>query len=38
MRHIELVHLARAERRAAPRPACVPSGNWLRYSEDEGQS
>jgi hypothetical protein len=28
----------RAERRAAPKPARVPSGDRLRYSADEGSS
>ena len=30
------VDLPRAERRAAPKPARVPSGDRLRYSPDEG--
>jgi len=28
----------RAERRAAPKPALVPSGDRPTYSSDEGQS
>lgn len=28
----------RAERRAAPKPARIPSGERLRYSADKGQS
>jgi hypothetical protein len=28
----------RAERRAAPKPARIPSGDRLRYSADEGLS
>jgi len=30
------IELLRAERRAAPKPARVPSGDRLRYSADEG--
>jgi hypothetical protein len=29
---------ARAERRAAPKPARIPSGDRLTYSADEGSS
>jgi hypothetical protein len=28
--------LSRAERRAAPKPARIPSGDRLRYTTDEG--
>ena len=31
-------HLLRAERRAAPKPASIPSGDRLQYSADEGLS
>ena len=30
--------LGRAERRAAPKPARIPSGDRPMYSSDEGQS
>ncbi len=30
--------MSRAERRAAPKPARVPSGDRPTYSSDEGQS
>ena len=29
---------SRAERRAAPKPARIPSGDRLRYAADEGLS
>ena len=29
---------ARAERRAAPKPARIPLGDWPTYSSDEGQT
>jgi len=32
------IRLARAERRAAPKPARIPAGDRLRYAADEGQS
>ena len=28
--------LARGERRAAPKPARIPSANWTRYAAGEG--
>jgi len=28
----------RAERRAAPKPDRIPSGDWPTYSADEGQT
>ncbi len=28
----------RAERRAAPKPACIPSGDRLRYTANEGHT
>jgi len=30
--------MKQAERRAAPKPACVPSGDRPMYSSDEGLS
>ena len=38
MSHLVSTCLARAERRAAPKPARIPSGDRLRYSADEGRS
>ena len=38
MRHPVSTPLARAERRAAPKPARIPSGDRSRYSVDEGSS
>ena len=38
MSHRDPTSLARAERRAAPKPARIPSGDRPRYSVDEGQS
>ena len=35
MKH-NLTPSARAERRAAPKPARIPAGDRLRYSADEG--
>jgi len=32
------VILARAVRRAAPKKARLPAGEWTMYSSDEGQS
>jgi hypothetical protein len=34
----DATHLRRAERRAAPKPARIPSGDRPMYSTDEGQS
>jgi hypothetical protein len=36
MRHPMSMCLARAERRAAPKPARIPSGDRPAYSSDEG--
>jgi hypothetical protein len=30
--------MTQAERRAAPKPACIPLGDRLRYPADEGQT
>jgi hypothetical protein len=30
--------MTRDERRAAPKPARIPSGDWATYSSDEGWS
>jgi len=38
MNHLISSCVVRAERRAAPKPARIPSGERLRYSADEGQS
>jgi hypothetical protein len=38
MRHPVSTRLQRAERRAAPKPARVPSGDRPTYSSAEGQS
>ena len=38
MRHPVAACLPRAERRAAPKPASIPSGDRLQYSADEGLS
>ena len=38
MRHPVSTSLRRAERRAAPKPARVPSGDRPTYSSDEGLS
>ena len=32
------IQTARAERRAAPKPACIPSGDRPMYSSGEGLS
>ena len=37
MRHL-VSSFERAERRAAPKPACIPSGDRPMYSSDEGQT
>ena len=36
MRHHLSIAAARAERRAAPKPARIPSGDRPMYSSDEG--
>jgi len=36
MRHMTLIHLPRAVRRAAPKPARVPPGDRPTYPSDEG--
>ncbi len=38
MRHRVLIASLRAERRAAPKPARIPSGDRPAYSSDEGLS
>ena len=38
MSHPESFQLLRAERRAAPKPVRIPSGDRLRYSAAEGLS
>jgi hypothetical protein len=38
MSHQQSTRFARAERRAAPKPARIPSGERLRYSACEGRS
>jgi hypothetical protein len=38
MKHPMTTRLVRAERRAAPKPARVPSGDRPTYSSDEGLS
>jgi len=38
MIHPVFIHLSRAERRAAPKPARIPSGDRPTYSTDEGLS
>jgi hypothetical protein len=38
MRHRESTDAQRAERRAAPKPARIPSGDRPMYPSDEGQS
>ena len=38
MRQIESIQSQRAERRAAPKPARIPSGDRPTYSSDEGLS
>jgi hypothetical protein len=38
MRHPVSTRIRRAERRAAPKPARVPSGDRPTYSSDEGLS
>mgnify|MGYP003402012945 FL=1 len=35
---MQVSHTQRAERRAAPKPARVPSGNRPMYPSDEGSS
>jgi hypothetical protein len=37
MSNVTPMHLSRAERKAAPKPARIPSGDRLRYSAAEGQ-
>jgi hypothetical protein len=38
MKHLVSTHFLPAERRAAPKPAGVPSGDRPTYSSDEGLS
>jgi len=38
MNHFKSTRISRAERRAAPKPARVPSGDRPMYSSDEGLS
>jgi len=38
MNSLDLTNRARAERRAAPKPARIPSGDRPTYSSDEGLS
>jgi hypothetical protein len=38
MRHPGAIRHLRAERRAAPKPARIPSGDLPTYSSDEGSS
>ena len=38
MKYLVSILLRRAERRAAPKPARIPSGDRPTYSSDEGQS
>jgi hypothetical protein len=38
MKDLSLVQRVRAERRAAPKPARIPSGDRPMYSSDEGLS
>jgi hypothetical protein len=38
MKHPAAYATLRAERRAAPKPARIPSGDRTTYSSDEGQS
>jgi hypothetical protein len=37
MNEAKPLQLPRAERRAAPKPARIPSGDRLRYAAEEGQ-
>jgi len=38
MKYYAPAHASRAEHRAAPKPAHIPSGDQVRYSAPEGQS
>ena len=38
MRHPVSTYSSRAERRAAPKPARIPSGDRTTYASDEGQT
>ncbi len=38
MKHLRSNTAPRAERRAAPKPARIPSGDRTRYAADEGQT